>query len=91
MVATATGNVPAVWPTAIVTLEGTAMLLLLLVSITFAPPGGAIVVSVTVQLEDPGAITVAGEHTRVLGMGIKVRVMVADWAWPPRVAVTVAL
>ena len=42
------------------------MLALLLDSVTVAPEGAA-AVKVTVQLEVPGAFTVAGEQLRLLG------------------------
>ena len=49
------------------TLPGTAMLALLLDKVTVEPPAGATAVRVTVQLEVPGAFTVAGEQLRLLG------------------------
>ena len=54
------------------------MLELLLASVTVAPPEGAGADKVTVQFEDPGAFTVAGEHESELGWTFTVRLMVAD-------------
>ena len=47
------------------TLPGTVTLALLLSSVTLAAPEAA-AVRVTVQVEDPGAFTVAGEQVRPL-------------------------
>jgi hypothetical protein len=63
-------------PTAM--LPGTVMLALLLDSTTVAPPAGAAAVSETVQLDVPGAFTVAGEQLRLLGCVVTVSAMVAD-------------
>jgi hypothetical protein len=60
------------------TLPGTVMLPLLLDRVTVAPPAGAAAVSVTVQLEVPGAFTVAGEQLKLLGCAVTVNAMVAD-------------
>jgi hypothetical protein len=54
------------------------MLALLLDKVTVAPPAGAAAVSVTVQLEVPGAFTVAGEQLKPLGCAVTVKAMVAD-------------
>ena len=54
------------------------VVVLLLDSATVAPPEGAGADNVTVQLEDPGAFTVAGEHTSELGCTVTVRLIVAD-------------
>jgi hypothetical protein len=43
------------------------MLALLLDKIRMTPPAGAAAVSVTVQLEVPGAFTVAGEQLKLPG------------------------
>lgn len=60
-------NAPVVWPDATATLAGTVTLELLLERATVAPPEGAGADRVTVQLEEPGAITVAGEQLSALG------------------------
>ena len=49
------------------TLPGTVILALLLDRATTEPPEGATAVSVTVQLEVPGAFTAAGEQLKELG------------------------
>ena len=67
------------------------MLVLLLDSVTLAPPEGAAVVSVTVQVEVPGALTVAGEQLSEAGTVETVRLIVVVWFCPFKVAVTVAL
>jgi hypothetical protein len=53
------------------------MLPLLLDKVTVAPPAGAAAVSVTVQLEVPGAFTVAGEQLKLLGWAVTVNATVA--------------
>ncbi len=58
------------------TLPGTVMLALLLDKVTVAPPAGAAAVSVTVQLEVPGAFIVAGEQLKLLGCAVTVNAMV---------------
>ena len=65
------------------------MLALLLDKFTTAPPAPAAVVTVTVQLEVPGAFTVAGEQLRELGCTATVNAMVAVWVTPFKEAVTV--
>ncbi len=52
-------------PPATVTLAGTEMLPVLLLTDTLTPPLGACCVSPTVHTEDPGVFTVAGEHPKV--------------------------
>ena len=59
------------------TLAGTVMLALLLDRATVAPPEGAGAVSVTVQLDVPGAFTVPGEQLKLLGCTVTVKEMVA--------------
>jgi hypothetical protein len=66
------------WPEVTVTFGGTVMLVLLLDSVTIAPPEGAGADKVTVQFDEPGAVTVAGEHATELGWTITVRLMLAD-------------
>jgi hypothetical protein len=53
-------------PAVTATLAGTVILALLLESDTLAPDGAA-AVSVTVQLDVPGAFTVAGEQLKLEG------------------------
>ena len=60
------------------TFPGTVMLPLLLDRVTVAPPAGAAAVKVTVQLEVPGAFTVAGEQFKLLGCTVTVSATVAD-------------
>jgi hypothetical protein len=62
-------------PTA--TLAGTVMLALLLVSVTVAPDGTA-AVSVTVQVDVPGAGTVPGEQLKLEGCAVTVNATVVD-------------
>jgi hypothetical protein len=62
-------------PTA--TLAGTVILALLLESVTVAPDGAA-AVSVTVQLEVPGAFTVPGEQLKLAGCAVTVNATVVD-------------
>ena len=90
MLPTVAEKAALVWPELTVTLAGTVMFVLLLARVTVAPPEGAGPDKVTVQFEEPGAFTVAGEHVRELGCTVIVRLMVADWLWLFRVAVTVA-
>jgi hypothetical protein len=54
------------------------MLALLLDNVTADPPAGAAAVKLTVQLEVPGAFTVAGEQLRLLGCAVTVNAIVAD-------------
>jgi hypothetical protein len=77
MLATVAANEPLVSPAPTPTLPGTVMLALLLDNVTVAPPAGAAAVSVTVQLEVPGAFTVAGEQLKLLGCAVTVKAMVA--------------
>jgi hypothetical protein len=65
-------------PAPTLTLAGTVILALLLDNVTVDPPAGAAAVKVTVQLEVPGAFTVAGEQLRLLGCAVTVNAMVAD-------------
>ena len=78
MVPTVAEKEALVWPELTLTFAGTVMFVLLLDSATVAPPEGAGADNVTVQLEDPGAFTVAGEHTNELGCTVTVRLIVAD-------------
>ncbi len=54
------------------------MLALLLDSVTVEPPAGAAEVKVTVHVEAPGALTVAGEQLRLPGCVVTVNAIVAD-------------
>jgi hypothetical protein len=63
------------WPAVTATLAGTVMLALLLESVTVAPEG-ATAVSVTVQLDVPGAFTVAGEQFKLEGCAVTVKATV---------------
>jgi hypothetical protein len=72
------------------TLAGTVTLVLLLDRVTLAPPRGAGADKVTVQLADPGAATVPGEHVNDEGVTATVKLMAADSCWPLSVAVTLA-
>ena len=58
-------NVALLSPAPILTLPGTVTLVLLLSSVTVAGPE-ATAVKVAVQVEVPGAFTVAGEQVRLL-------------------------
>ena len=51
----------------------------------------AVAVKVAVQVEVPGAFTVAGEQVKLLSTDAAAKLMVACWLWPFRVAVTLAL
>jgi hypothetical protein len=53
------------------------MLALLLESVTVAPEGTA-AVNVTVQLDVPGAFTVAGEQLKLEGCAVTVKAIVVD-------------
>ena len=77
-------------PEPILTLPGTVMFALLLASVTLVALEAA-AVNVAVQVEVPGAFTVAGEQLRLLNWAVAARLMVACLLWPLRVAVTVAL
>ena len=63
--ATAAVNVAPLSPEPILALAGTVTFALLLDSVTPAAPEAA-AVNVTVQVEVPGALTVAGEQVRLL-------------------------
>jgi hypothetical protein len=61
-------NPTVVAPAVAVTLAGTVALALLLDKVTARPPLGAAPLSVTVQAEVPGAVTLAGLQVTVLGV-----------------------
>ncbi len=77
MLATEAVNDALLSPAPTPTLPATVMLALLLDKVTVAPPAGAAAVSVNVQLEVPGAFTVAGEQLKLLGCAVTVNAMVA--------------
>jgi hypothetical protein len=78
MLATLAVNEALVIPAPTPTLPGTVMLALLLDSVTVEPPAGAAEVKVTVQVEAPGALTVAGEQLKLPGCVVTVNATVAD-------------
>lgn len=71
-------------------LPGTVTLVLLLDKATLTALGVA-AVKLTVQVEVPGAFTVAGEHETLLSWGAAARLMVVVWFCPLKLAVTVAV
>jgi hypothetical protein len=89
--ATLAVKLPEFCPAGIAILVGTVTLVLLLDTVTFAPPEGAGPDSVTVQLADPGAFTVPGEQLTDEGTTVTVKLIVADFCCPLSVAVTLAL
>jgi hypothetical protein len=89
--ATVAVKVPLVRPEVMLTLGGTVILVLLLESVTLARPEGGASDRVTVQVEVPGAVTVAGEQLRLLGTAETIRLTLADWLWPFSVAVMAAV
>jgi hypothetical protein len=91
MLATVAVNPPLAWPAGMFTVEGTLTLVLLLDSVMLAPPAGAGADNVSVQLDDPGAVTVPGEHVTDDGTTAMVKLIVAACCWPLRVAVTLTL
>jgi hypothetical protein len=78
MLATVAVKVALVRPAPTATLAGTVILALLLDRVTVEPPAGAAAVRLTIQLEVPGAFTVAGEQLRLLGWTVTVNAIVAD-------------
>ena len=64
-------NDALLWPAPTATLAGTVMLALLLDNATVAPDGAA-AVKLTVQLDVPGAFTVAGEQLKLDGWAVTV-------------------
>ena len=87
--ATAALSMALLSPAPTFTPPGTVTLLLLLSNVTVATPEAA-AVKVTVQVEVPGAFTVAGEQLKLLSCAAAARLMVACWLWPLNVAVTIA-
>jgi hypothetical protein len=82
MLATVAVKEALVSPVPTMTLLGTVMLALLENKATTEPPAGAAEVNETVQVDVPGAFTVAGEQPRLLGCEVTVKVMAADWFTP---------
>ena len=82
-------NVALLSPVGIFTLPGTVIFVLVLESAMLAVLEAA-AVNVTLQVEVPGALTVAGEQVRLLSCTAAARLMAACWLCPLRVAVTVA-
>jgi len=85
-----TVKVAVVAPAATVTLDGTmATFVLLLVSATCAPPGGAAPLNVTVPVEDcvpPVTLVGFSVSEDAVGSGGDVTVSVAVWITPPNEA-----
>ena len=78
-------------PAATVTLPGSVTLALLSDSVTANPPAGAAPLSVTVQVEVPGAFTLAGVQDRPLRVVAAFRFTDAVLVCPFQLAVTVAV
>ena len=83
-------KLPLICPEATVTLDGTVMLTLSLARARVKPAPEATLVKVTVQVEVPGAFTVAGEQLKLPGWAATVRPIAATCVIPFREAVTVA-
>jgi hypothetical protein len=66
-------------------------LALLSESATANPPGPAALFNVTMQLDEPGAFTLAGIHVTPLSITGTTRLIVAVLLCPPQLAVTVAV
>jgi hypothetical protein len=75
--ATLAVNEALLCPAVTATLPGTVILALLLESVTVAPDG-TVDVNVTVQLDVPGAFTVAGEQLKLEGCTVTVKATVVD-------------
>jgi hypothetical protein len=88
--ATVAVNVALLSPAPILTFPGTVTFALLLNSVTLVGLVAA-AVNAAVQVEVPGAFTVAGEQIKLLNWAAAAKLMVACWLWPLRVAVTMAL
>ena len=82
-------NATVVAPAGTVTLPGTYVLVLLLASVTGKPPAGAAALSVTAQVDEPGAFTVPGEQLKLLTATCGSTVTVAVRLSPFQSAVTV--
>ena len=82
-------NAAVVAPAATVTLPGTEAFALLLASVTGKPPEGAAALRVTLQADEPGALTVPGEQLKMLTVNGGSTVAVAVRLSPFQLAVTV--
>jgi hypothetical protein len=78
-------------PAATVRLAGSNTLALLSESVTATPPAGAAPRSVTVQVDDPGAFTLAGVQVKLLTVVGAVRFTDETLVWPFQLALTVAV
>jgi hypothetical protein len=76
--ATVAVNVALLSPVPIFTLPGTVTLALLLESVTLVALVAA-AVKVAVQVEVPGAFTVAGEQVKLLNTAVAAKLMVVCW------------
>jgi hypothetical protein len=76
-------NPVLVAPAATVTLPGTVTLALLSDSVTANPPADAASFSVTVQEDEPGALTLAGVQDKALSVVATLKFTVAVRVWPP--------
>src|SRR5579872_2485932 len=90
MLATLAVNDALLCPAPTATLAGTVILPLLLDNVTVAPEGAA-AVRLTVQLDVPGAFTVAGEQLKLEGCAVTVSATVVVWLIPFKDAVTVTV
>lgn len=88
--ATVAVKVALLSPAPMLMLLGTVTLVLVLCSATVTALAVA-AVRVTEQREVPGELTVPGAHVRLLSWVTAVKLTVACWLWPLRVAVTMAL
>jgi len=84
-------NWALLYPAATVTLPGTVTLVLLSDSVTANPPADAASLSVTVQVEVPGAFTLAGVQDNPLRTVAAFRLSGAVLICPFQFAVTVAV
>jgi hypothetical protein len=76
-------------PAGTTTAAGTVTLALLLERTTLVPPAGAALVKVTVHVDVPEALIVAGEQLTELDWTVTVKVIVLDFVIPLIAALTV--
>jgi hypothetical protein len=76
-------NPVLVTPAGTVTLPGAVTLALLSDRVTANPPADAAPLSITLQLEVPGAFTLAGEQAKPLSATSAFKFTVAVRVWPP--------